>query len=374
MSEYSPCDYMLEVTGVSGFKFKSNKALHLNTKKCSVFVQTDKAIYKPSDLVQFRILVVDSETKPYDTSNVVIYITDGAENRVKQYENPIFKKGVFQNEMQLSDLPVLGTWNIHVKVDGEEEVLKSFDVAEYVLPKFEVTIDANPNQIFKNGKIVAKVKAKYTFGKQVKGTTTVTAHSENRYGWNDDNDQHKVSKTVENVGESVFEFDFDELRLFQVRGSEQIQINAIFKDKLTGKEATASAKVTVHESPYQINLIASGEKFKPGFPFSVKAIVSRCDNNAPITDNINPVIFKVVYKYDVLRRISNSGNKVIDGKRLKPGEEYECWETQSYEKEYKIFPFDGNALLDVECGNQVYAFKVNVRNFSSNKIFILNSN
>ena len=37
--------------------FKMVSRLNLNWKKYSVFVQTDKSIYKPADKVQFRVLV-----------------------------------------------------------------------------------------------------------------------------------------------------------------------------------------------------------------------------------------------------------------------------------------------------------------------------
>ena len=172
-------DYVLEVKSDNFTQFQK---LHINRKQFSVFVQTDKSIYKPSDNVKFRILVLDAETRPLDTSNVEIYITDGADNRVKQFEKPQFNKGVYQNEMQLSDLPVMGTWKIHVKVNHAEGTEKNFEVAEYVLPKFEVTITANPDANYKDGKIRATVKATYTFGKIAKGNATVTAELES-YGW-----------------------------------------------------------------------------------------------------------------------------------------------------------------------------------------------
>jgi CD109 antigen len=356
MSNNKAYNYMFEVRGVSGLEFESIKGLDVNIEKFFVLVQTDKDKYKPSDLVQFRILVVDSETKPYDTSNVVIYITDGSSNRVKQYDNPIFKHGVFEGELQLSSLPKLGHWYIHVKVDSEE-VSKSFVVAETTLPNFELVINANSDQIFGDGKITATVKAKYSFDKKVKNQATVTA-SYYTYDENDDFKETTASKTVDADGKSVAEFGFEELELFKLSDTQEIHLEATVIDELTGKEFTDTTRVTVRVSPYRIDLHTSSKKFKPGFPFSVTALVSRYDTKAPVTDNDNPVTFIVIYKHDVFKKIINDENRIMAGKKMKKGDEYECIEVQSYEKEFKVFPVDGYAKLDVELDNAVEYFDV----------------
>ena len=114
---------------MNGEHFKKERDLEIAQKKFSVFIQTDKSVYKPADKIQFRVLLLDADTRPYNASNVNIFITDGADNRVKQFDNPKFVKGVFQNELQLSDLPVMGEWKINVQVNGQKKESKSFDVA-----------------------------------------------------------------------------------------------------------------------------------------------------------------------------------------------------------------------------------------------------
>lgn len=72
---------------------------------------------------------------------------------MKQFNNLQFLKGVHQNELQLSDSPVLGKWKIHVKLSKEKEVVKEFEVAECTLHEFELTIDVNPGSNYKEKKI-----------------------------------------------------------------------------------------------------------------------------------------------------------------------------------------------------------------------------
>lgn len=361
-------DYVLEVKKSTGEKFEAVRALHMNTKKNSVFVQTDKSMYKPSDNIQFRVLVLDAQTKPLSGAKVEIFITDGAENRIKQFDSPSFNKGVFQSELQLSDLPVMGTWKIHVKVNDGEEFVKDFEVAEYVLPKFEVTIDSNSDITFKDGKILATVKANYTFGKVAKGNATVYAEVVDQYrhfGWHhrpiEDNSE-KVSKTVEVDGKKFVEFDlFEDLKITESTTERTVKLTASFKEELSGKEATASTEVKIHITPHKIELKKSSEKFKPGLPFSVTAIVKFHDKNAPVTDAENPLKFTTTLYWDILRKYRQPEPAVVAGRRMKPNEEYEVWEQQFETKNYEVFPNNGFAKLDIELRKNITHFDVKAK-------------
>ena len=46
-------------------------------------------------------------------------------------------QGVWASEVEIADKPVLGNWNISVDVNGQV-FTKTFQVAEYILPKFQV--------------------------------------------------------------------------------------------------------------------------------------------------------------------------------------------------------------------------------------------
>jgi CD109 antigen len=78
---------------------------------------------------------------------------------VKQWSRALTTKGVFSEDFLLSQSPVLGDWNITVVV-MDQYFYKTFQVAEYVLPKFEVTIDSPAHATFKDSNIVATVYAK----------------------------------------------------------------------------------------------------------------------------------------------------------------------------------------------------------------------
>lgn len=338
----------------------------MNLKKHSAFVQTDKSIYKPSDNVQFRVLVLDGNTRPIDPTNAQIYITDGADNRIKQFDKPRFNMGVFQNELLLSDLPVMGNWKIHVKVNNEEETIKVFEVAEYVLPKFEVLIDTNNDIHYKYGKINATIKAQYTFGKFAKGTATVTAEVSTQYSgfgraYSRQHSARKVSRTLEVDGKNSVEFDLE--KDFGIKSNDYdrlVHIEAQFKEELSGKEVNASTDVRVHKTEHNLDLIKSHEKFKPGLPYSITAVVKNHDKNTPVTDSFNPVKFHLVFYYDELRTYKETYETYIGSRRIKPYEEYEAYEEKTEVKDIEIPLEKGIAKLNLDLKKEYTRFDVKV--------------
>lgn len=334
-------------------KFEKSRDLYTNVKKYSAFVQTDKSIYKPSDNIQFRILILNAETQPIKVSNIELFITDGADNRVKQYDNPKFNKGVFQSELQLSDLPVMGNWKIHVKFDNGEETVKIIEVAEYVLPKFEVSIETNHDIHFKFAKIYATIKAQYTFGKVAKGTATITAEVSTQYSgfnraYSRQQSSKKISRTLEVDGKSVIEFDLgNDLGIRSNDYDRLVKLEAQFKEELSGKEAKTTCDVRVHKTPHKIEIIKSHDTFKPGLPFHVKAIVRNHDKNTPVTDSFNAVKFHLVFYHDVQRTYKETYETYIGNRRIKPNEEYTAYEEQTVIKDFEILPENGIAKLDI---------------------------
>ena len=56
----------------------------------------------------------------FENSIILFYLLkDGNSNRIKQWTSVQTTAGVFSSELQLSDGPVLGTWNFNVELNGE---------------------------------------------------------------------------------------------------------------------------------------------------------------------------------------------------------------------------------------------------------------
>lgn len=63
-NQETPQNFTLTVN-MKDENFEQSVDIITTTKRYSVFIQTDKFVYKPSDKIQFRILIVDNEKKPF---------------------------------------------------------------------------------------------------------------------------------------------------------------------------------------------------------------------------------------------------------------------------------------------------------------------
>ncbi len=94
----------------------------MHIKDYVILIQTDKAIYKPSDKIQFRVLALDGFTKPSNIQNAKIIIKDNSSNIVEELENIDFHDGIHQGIYQLPKTPPLGIWSLAVHVDSDEVI------------------------------------------------------------------------------------------------------------------------------------------------------------------------------------------------------------------------------------------------------------
>lgn len=116
-------DYQLSAVGVNGLNFSDESDLTYIEKHFSIFVQTNKAIFKADDVVLFRLFAVNSLSLPYSVQGLpVVTITDPSNNEVKQFANITFVKGKYENEFLLSSAPPIGSWKISIDAEGEVSV------------------------------------------------------------------------------------------------------------------------------------------------------------------------------------------------------------------------------------------------------------
>ncbi|XP_017758263.1 PREDICTED: CD109 antigen-like isoform X2 [Eufriesea mexicana] len=290
-----PGKYQLTARGLSGIEFSNSKPVGYVPKSYSVFIQTDRAIYKPGNKVMFRCILLNSRLRPALERLVDIYVTDGKENRIKQWIRPPVTHGIFNGEIELSEFPVLGIWKITVNV-GDQTFEKDFEVAEYVLPNFEVTIEAPKHFTFKESQITATIYAKYTYGKPVKGEATVTVYPDIFSGVIQPIYQQPVRKVIPIDGKVIVDFNIhDELRLTD-EYERPVMIDVTVEESLTGRRQNTSTHITLHKHKYTMDLIKTSEYYKPGLKYTAFIKLTYHDGT-PVRDNKNPVTIKYGYTY-----------------------------------------------------------------------------
>ncbi|KMQ97464.1 cd109 antigen [Lasius niger] len=316
IGETTPGRYKLTARGLSGIDFYKSTDIEYVHKSYSVFIQTDRAIYKPGHKVMFRCIILDSRLRPSIVGPTDVYIIDGDGNRIKQWTRPSVAHGIFSSELELSHSPVLGNWKIIANV-GDQTFEKEFEVAEYVLPNFEVTIDSPKHVQFKESKVMATVNARYTYGKPVKGEATITAYPDIFSGVIQPIFQQPVRKVVPIDGKVTVDFDIlSELRLTD-EYERPIMIDVVVEEALTTRRQNASIQVTLHKHKYTMELIKTSEYFKPGLKYTAFLKLTNHDGS-PVQDTKNDVLIAYGYTYDrsaylnVTRMLDQNGMVQLD--------------------------------------------------------------
>ncbi|XP_052893248.1 CD109 antigen-like [Anopheles moucheti] len=281
-------EYELVAEGLSGLVFKTQAKLDFDSKFCSVLIQTDKSVYKPGDTVRFRVLVLDRYMKPLTVdSAMMVYIRDGKGNRIKQWNNATLGEcGVFQSELTLSTEPVLGAWDINVDVLGLK-TFKSFDVDEYVLPTYEVTVESPGYTFLDDDVLKVVVNSKYTYGKPLVGelTLSVKLGSSMCFG-RGPNLTSVCQKVVPIDGRTVVEFNLKEILLNKVY-IRQLEIEAEVCETLTGRTQKGSTSVTLHDDRYEVRMIEES-RYLPGLPYTAWIQVTNRDGS-PVQEGTKDV-------------------------------------------------------------------------------------
>ncbi|XP_037050047.1 CD109 antigen-like [Bradysia coprophila] len=279
-------DYSIVAEGLSGITFSEKSSIRLHEKVQTVLIQTDKAMYKPGDQVNFRVLVLDLNLKPsVIRGDMLVFISDSSNNRIKQWLNATTTKGVFTGELQLSDYPNLGKWHINVEVNRETKK-KSFEIAQYVLPKYQVIIDTDKDVTYKDGQIRITVRAKYTYGQPVKGQAVVTVTN---YSYQPRTTGILCSRTIPVDGKGYVEFDItDDLKATDDYDS-KFHIEAAVTEDLTGNTQTGKALITIHKYKFTITTVETQKSYKPGLPSKITVKIAYHDGS-PVVDAVNNVL------------------------------------------------------------------------------------
>ncbi|XP_050799100.1 alpha-2-macroglobulin-like protein 1 [Gopherus flavomarginatus] len=152
-------------------KITEKKQVLIQRANNSTFVQTDKPLYMPGQLVRFRIVTLNNNFIPLNDKYPLVELKDPENNRIGQWLNVKPARGIVQLSFQLAAEPPLGTYTINV---DNGKAYSIFSVEEYVLPKFEVVFE-EPTQIYALDKTFSlRVCGRYTYGKGVQGKIQVS--------------------------------------------------------------------------------------------------------------------------------------------------------------------------------------------------------
>ncbi|XP_052565344.1 thioester-containing protein 1 allele S3-like isoform X2 [Culex pipiens pallens] len=245
------------------FTFKEEVELMPDTR-LSIFIQFDKLIYKPSDMVNFRVIVVDLNTRPVaNLSYIEVRIEDSEDTSIREWQFAELQNGLFESSMQLPSSPNLGVWKLTVKSPTVTKI-KEFEVKQYEPPKFWIRVFPTEVPFMESKFLNLTVESAYTFGKPVTGILKVYLYPEKEQKEYD----YFESKSFEGV--SMIQFFLGETDIYDEQDFRDVFVNVTLTEAHTNTTLSIWKPIRVYRFEYDIKLIKPAADFRPGLPFPMK--------------------------------------------------------------------------------------------------------
>ncbi|XP_027013009.2 complement C4 [Tachysurus fulvidraco] len=262
--------------------FEEPKMAHilLSTRRGYIFIQTDKTIYNPGETVNYRLFTLDNYLLPI--SNVMnVQIFNSKDLLVSN--NILDSSEILQKTFKVPDVGLAGQWKIRAFFHNypKSDTSVEFEVREYVLPSFEVKIQAAIHYLSLNNDLFQfSILARYTYGKSVNGVAYV------RFGLIDSKGEKtylpstEKQITVDNGHADVIILTNELKAAAANQGQEHIAdmylyIAVTVLEKASGDlEEAESSSVKIVTSPYVIDLSRTKNYFTPGGIFSILGTTS----------------------------------------------------------------------------------------------------
>ena len=278
--DIAPGDYSLRING-DGFRDTATVRVEDGTV---LFLETDKPVYKPGQEILMRVLRLGPELKPLP-GEVTVEIQDAKGLKVYREEATTDAFGMATLRMPLSNEPNLGVWKVTTN-SGEQTAQVDVRVEEYVLPKYEISVQLPKNWVLAGETLTGDISAEYSFGKLVRGEVEIVA---SRY-----------VGTWEEF--ATFTSDIDGATSFELPavgyvsgvpgagGQGNLTLEITVTEKSTGYVETTTRLLTVANAPVNLQIIPESPAFKPSLPFSLMLVTETPDNlpvNRTVTVNLN---------------------------------------------------------------------------------------
>ncbi|KAG9283112.1 CD109 antigen isoform X1 [Astyanax mexicanus] len=280
--------YELQVRGYSEgiLVYCNSTSLRYELQGMAILLQTDKPKYKPGQAVKIRAVVITPDGKPCD-KRIDLVIMDPKRNMVHQWLSVETSVGTASREFQLSDNPPLGNWVIaaSMKEVAQEQV---FTVSHYVLPKFEVLVNA-PDVLYYEDHLVYTVTAQYLYGKPVTGKLTVI-YVHGSYGYEVRyEDTRMIDGTVDlnfDVPQLYHQKRFNDYMYsdYKYDTGDYIDINVQVTESLTGVTHNSTTRISIAMFKFKLEFQNYPPTIKPSLNITAQLKLSTY-NGQPLTLN-----------------------------------------------------------------------------------------
>ncbi|XP_067296777.1 complement C3-like [Pseudorasbora parva] len=252
-----------------------------------IFVQTDKPIYTPASAVQYRIFTLTPNLKPISSTSIMVDIMNPQGITVSS-KNIFTEKGIKTDHYAIPDVASTGMWKVvtRYKNTPQKTFTADFEVKEYVLPTFEVTLKPTKSFFYVGDpSLTVNIEANYLFGQKVEGNAFVV------FGVMDGEKKTSIPTSLQKIqirkGEGTAELTREMITkafrdINQLVGlSIYVSVSLLTE---SGSEMVEAERrgIQIVTSPYAIHFKKTSQYFKPGMPLSVSVYITNPDQTPAV--------------------------------------------------------------------------------------------
>ncbi|CAI9171433.1 unnamed protein product [Rangifer tarandus platyrhynchus] len=265
--------------------FSKAKKIPITYNNGFLFIHTDKPVYTPHQSVKVRVYSLNDDLKPARRETVLTFI-DPEESEVYMVEENDYTGIISFPDFKIPSNPKYGVWTIRAKYKEDFSTTGTayFEIKEYVLPHFSISIEPESNFIgykdFTSFEIT--IRARYFYNKVVNEADVYIS-----FGIRDnlkDNQKEMMQKAMQsttlingmaqvtfNSETAVKELSYESL---EDLNDKYLYIGVTIIESTGGfSEEAEIPGIKYVLSPYKLNLVATPLFVKPGIPYSVKVQV-----------------------------------------------------------------------------------------------------
>ncbi|XP_056385103.1 alpha-2-macroglobulin-like isoform X2 [Hyla sarda] len=224
--------------------------------------------------MKLRVVSLNENFQAGKTQLPAVELQDPEKNLIGQWLNVSLRQGIAELSLPLSSEPQLGEYSVRVK-----DTVETFSVEEYVLPKFEVTLNFPKVIVITDERFTLQVCGRYTYGKPVKGDykVQICKKQENRYDFNrqDRLEDLCVDLTgkLDTSGCSTLEVPCETFQIRKKNREMKLFGTASVTEEGTGIELSTKSDTRISDVLTKVDIIGP-DTYKPGIPLRIQVKVT----------------------------------------------------------------------------------------------------
>ncbi|XP_063150605.1 ovostatin-like [Candoia aspera] len=278
----------------SSVTFHERRSVAIRNISTTVFVQTDKTTYKTGQKVLIRAVALNPDFKPVKQMYQSIYIQDPKGNRIAQWLNQSAAFGILQLEFLTVQDATLGSYQIIVEHTPNSYVYHSFSLEEYVLPRYEMTIQAPWKISPFDEEFKLSICAKYTYGQPVHGVVQLRVCRQHYYNPRCNRDSNGICESISaQLGKDGCVSKIISTKVFRLYASlgenryffVSLHVEGTVTENGTGIQTSRSTYISVYQASKTIMFENIDSYYRRGLPYSGQ-IRLRDEDGKPLANGL----------------------------------------------------------------------------------------